>query len=152
VSCDEPELGPSPYRYPRFLRFRCPFALACLVYESTSPAFQSVPSTSFSIQLHDSSPKTAMAAALPPGEVHDIFLKWATDHGIEMNGVAPAKFVGRGMGIVAARDLKVCYIQGFSYTWFTMLNLQERRKTRFRACQDSDINRLRCSPKAQPPE
>ena len=48
-----------------------------------------------------------MAAALPPGEQHEFFIKWANKQGIEMNGVAPAKFVGRGIGIVAARGLKV---------------------------------------------
>ena len=48
-----------------------------------------------------------MAAALSPGEQHQFFIKWANKQGIEMNGVAPAKFVGRGIGIVAARGLKV---------------------------------------------
>ncbi|KAF2488857.1 SET domain-containing protein [Lophium mytilinum] len=47
-----------------------------------------------------------MAAALPPGEIHDTFVKWASSQGILMDGVAPARFVGRGMGIIAARDLK----------------------------------------------
>ncbi|OCK79513.1 SET domain-containing protein [Lepidopterella palustris CBS 459.81] len=47
-----------------------------------------------------------MAAVLSPGEAHDVFIKWAKEQGIEMNGVAPATFVGRGIGIVAARDLK----------------------------------------------
>lgn len=47
-----------------------------------------------------------MAAALSPGEQHQFFIKWANKQGIEMNGVAPAKFVGRGIGIIAARDLE----------------------------------------------
>jgi hypothetical protein len=48
-----------------------------------------------------------MAAALDPGEEHTQFVSWAEQHGVTINGIAPAKFVDRGMGIVAARDLKV---------------------------------------------
>ena len=48
-----------------------------------------------------------MAMALDPGEEHARFISWAKNNGVEINGVAPAKFVGRGIGIVAARDLKV---------------------------------------------
>jgi hypothetical protein len=49
-----------------------------------------------------------MATALDPGDEHNALTEWAQENGVEINGVAPAKFVGRGMGIVAARDLKVC--------------------------------------------
>jgi hypothetical protein len=48
-----------------------------------------------------------MGAALDPGEEHTIFVEWAEQNGVTINGIAPAKFVDRGMGIVAARDLKV---------------------------------------------
>lgn len=48
-----------------------------------------------------------MATALDPGERHTLFISWAEENGIIINGVAPAKFSGRGMGIVAAKDLKV---------------------------------------------
>ncbi|KAF2034547.1 SET domain-containing protein [Setomelanomma holmii] len=48
-----------------------------------------------------------MAAALDPGEQHTNFMQWATKHGVEINGIAPAKFVDRGMGIVAAKDIKL---------------------------------------------
>lgn len=48
-----------------------------------------------------------MAAALSPSEEHTRFIVWAEKNGVEINGIAPAQFVGRGMGIVAARDLKV---------------------------------------------
>lgn len=48
-----------------------------------------------------------MTAALDPGEEHTKFVEWAEAHGVTINGIAPAKFVDRGMGIVAARDLKV---------------------------------------------
>ncbi|KAF2709686.1 SET domain-containing protein [Pleomassaria siparia CBS 279.74] len=47
-----------------------------------------------------------MAAALIPSESHTRFVDWAEKNGVEINGIAPAKFVGSGMGIVAARDLK----------------------------------------------
>jgi hypothetical protein len=48
-----------------------------------------------------------MAAALDPGVEHTKFIAWAEDNGVDINGIAPAKFVDRGMGIVAARDIKV---------------------------------------------
>jgi hypothetical protein len=48
-----------------------------------------------------------MAAALDPGEEHAKFVAWAEDNGVDINGIAPAKFVDRGMGIVAAKDIKV---------------------------------------------
>jgi hypothetical protein len=102
------------------------------------------------IQLHlRQSHDTVMAAALDPGEEHTRFVDWATKNGVEINGIAPAKFVGRGMGIVAARDLKVSNI--FDLTqyclevdlacsalpilvlhhlyWRSMLSVQERRST-----------------------
>ncbi|KAH7381565.1 hypothetical protein BKA66DRAFT_441980 [Pyrenochaeta sp. MPI-SDFR-AT-0127] len=47
-----------------------------------------------------------MAAALDPGEQHTKFMAWAEEHGVTINGVAPAQFVDRGMGIVAARDIE----------------------------------------------
>lgn len=48
-----------------------------------------------------------MTPALDPGEEHTKFVRWAEDNGVTINGIAPAKFVDRGMGIVAARDLQV---------------------------------------------
>lgn len=48
-----------------------------------------------------------MAAALDPGEQHTKFISWAEEHGVSINGIAPASFVDRGMGIVAAKDIKV---------------------------------------------
>jgi hypothetical protein len=48
-----------------------------------------------------------MAAALDPGEPHTKFVAWAEENGVEINGIAPARFVDRGMGIVAAKDIKV---------------------------------------------
>jgi hypothetical protein len=48
-----------------------------------------------------------MAAALDPGEQHAKFVEWAENNGVEINNIAPAKFVDRGMGIVAADNIKV---------------------------------------------
>jgi hypothetical protein len=48
-----------------------------------------------------------MTAALNPGEGHTKFVAWAEENGVSINGIAPARFVDRGMGIVAAKDLKV---------------------------------------------
>ena len=48
-----------------------------------------------------------MAAALDPGEKHTRFLDWALSNGVTVDGLAPAKFKDRGMGIVAAKDIKV---------------------------------------------
>ncbi|KAL6712611.1 hypothetical protein ACN47E_000488 [Coniothyrium glycines] len=47
-----------------------------------------------------------MTAALDPGEQHTRFVSWAQEHGVNIDGIAPARFVGRGMGIVAAKDIK----------------------------------------------
>ncbi|KAF2648297.1 SET domain-containing protein [Lophiostoma macrostomum CBS 122681] len=44
--------------------------------------------------------------ALDPGQEHARFVSWAEKNGVTIDGVAPARFVGRGIGIVAARDLK----------------------------------------------
>ena len=49
----------------------------------------------------------AMTAALDPGEQHTRFMDWAKSNGVKIDGIAPARFVGRGMGIVAAKDIKV---------------------------------------------
>ena len=46
-------------------------------------------------------------AALDPGDEHVQFVEWAKGNGVEIDGIAAARFVGRGMGIVAAKDLKV---------------------------------------------
>jgi hypothetical protein len=48
-----------------------------------------------------------MATVLSAGEEYDRFIEWAQNQGISIHGVAPAKFSGRGLGIVAAQDLKV---------------------------------------------
>jgi hypothetical protein len=48
-----------------------------------------------------------MATAHDPGEQHTKFVAWAENNGVSINGIAPAKFSDRGMGIVAAKDIKV---------------------------------------------
>jgi hypothetical protein len=60
----------------------------------------------------------AMAAALDPGPNHTEFVSWAKSHGVEINGIAPARFVGRGMGIVAAQDIKVSSCPYIFLLWF----------------------------------
>jgi hypothetical protein len=56
-----------------------------------------------------------MAAALSPSEDHTRFVEWAENNGVDINGIAPAQFVGRGMGIVAAKDLKVSHPNWSTY-------------------------------------
>jgi hypothetical protein len=42
-----------------------------------------------------------------PGEEHAAFMRWAISQGVEINGVAPARFPGRGLGMVALRAIEV---------------------------------------------
>ena len=44
---------------------------------------------------------------MDPGEEHTQFVDWAQSNGVDINGIAPAKFKDRGMGIVASKDIKV---------------------------------------------
>ncbi|EAU30918.1 predicted protein [Aspergillus terreus NIH2624] len=41
-----------------------------------------------------------------PGEDHERFTEWALSQGIEVNGVSPARFPGRGLGMIATRDIE----------------------------------------------
>ncbi|PYI07124.1 SET domain-containing protein [Aspergillus sclerotiicarbonarius CBS 121057] len=41
-----------------------------------------------------------------PGEQHELFTKWAVTQGIVINGVSPAKFAGRGLGMIATRKIE----------------------------------------------
>jgi hypothetical protein len=73
-----------------------------------------------------------MSAALDPGEQHTNFVSWAVANGVEIDGIAPAKFVDRGMGIVAAKDIKVStsrMIQANRLLYLPFLTYQERRST-----------------------
>ncbi len=40
-------------------------------------------------------------------EIHEKFTEWAIEKGVKINGIKPHRFEGRGLGIIAERDLKV---------------------------------------------
>ena len=42
-----------------------------------------------------------------PGPEHELFKQWVLEQDITPNGIAPAKFSGRGIGIVAERNIEV---------------------------------------------
>lgn len=48
-----------------------------------------------------------MEGLLPVGEKHEVFTVWAKERGVTVNAVRPARIRGRGLGIVAARRIKV---------------------------------------------
>lgn len=39
---------------------------------------------------------------------HALFTSWAQEQGVKINGIKASEIPGKGVGIVAARDLKVC--------------------------------------------
>ncbi|KAL4799389.1 hypothetical protein BDV19DRAFT_258128 [Aspergillus venezuelensis] len=41
-----------------------------------------------------------------PGEQHEQFTEWAVSNGILVNGVGPARFPGRGLGMIAMRSIQ----------------------------------------------
>lgn len=40
-------------------------------------------------------------------DIHERFMEWAVEKGVKINGIKPHKFEGRGLGIIAEKDLKV---------------------------------------------
>lgn len=42
-----------------------------------------------------------------PGEEHEAFKQWVISKGAKINCVAPARFPGRGMGMIATRVIEV---------------------------------------------
>lgn len=44
----------------------------------------------------------------PKMDAHETFAKWAVEQGVEINGLVAHSFEGRGLGIMAETDLKVC--------------------------------------------
>lgn len=42
-----------------------------------------------------------------PGEVHETFTEWALAQGVIANKVRPARFPGRGLGMIATDKIKV---------------------------------------------
>ncbi|KAL4997624.1 hypothetical protein BDV10DRAFT_89305 [Aspergillus recurvatus] len=41
-----------------------------------------------------------------PGEEHELFTQWAISQGVIINGVGPARFPGRGLGMIAMRSIQ----------------------------------------------
>ncbi|KAE8350286.1 SET domain-containing protein [Aspergillus coremiiformis] len=41
-----------------------------------------------------------------PGKEHELFTEWALTQGVIANGVGPARFPGRGLGMIAARNIE----------------------------------------------
>ncbi|KAH8429528.1 SET domain-containing protein [Aspergillus melleus] len=41
-----------------------------------------------------------------PGDEHLVFTQWAASNGVQINGIAPARFPGRRLGMVATRTLQ----------------------------------------------
>lgn len=48
-----------------------------------------------------------MARPQPAGEPHAAFTRWAEEQGVQINGIEPARIPGRGVGMVATRDIHV---------------------------------------------
>jgi hypothetical protein len=46
-------------------------------------------------------------SALRRMEIHEKFTEWAIEKGVEINGIRPHRFEGRGLGIIAEKDFKV---------------------------------------------
>jgi hypothetical protein len=40
-------------------------------------------------------------------DIHENFTAWSIEEGVKINGIKPHRFPGRGLGIVAEKDLKV---------------------------------------------
>lgn len=41
-------------------------------------------------------------------DVHEEFTEWALAQGLNLNGIAIHRFPGRGVGIIAEKELNVC--------------------------------------------
>lgn len=48
-----------------------------------------------------------MSSDWSPGEVHETFTEWALAQGVIANKVRPARFPGRGLGMIATEPIKV---------------------------------------------
>lgn len=48
-----------------------------------------------------------MSTYSPPGPQHTAFMQWAISQGVAINGVEPARIPGRGLGMIATRDIQV---------------------------------------------
>ena len=38
---------------------------------------------------------------------HTLFTKWARDQGAQLNGIKPAQIPGKGLGVLATRNIEV---------------------------------------------
>ncbi|KAJ5726381.1 uncharacterized protein N7483_007738 [Penicillium malachiteum] len=68
-----------------------------------------------------------------PGENHDAFTNWALAQGIIANGVTPARFPGRGLGMMAIRKIKKgeTVVQVPTSTIFTIDHIPIEFRSRF---------------------
>jgi hypothetical protein len=41
-------------------------------------------------------------------DIHKEFTEWAVTRGVKLNGIAAHRFPGRGVGIIAKKELEVC--------------------------------------------
>ena len=55
-----------------------------------------------------------MVDIIPPTNHHTLFVDWAKEQGVLIDGVWPAEIAGRGIGVVAQRNLKVSYL----FAWY----------------------------------
>lgn len=55
-----------------------------------------------------------MVDILPSSDHHARFVDWAKEQGVFIDGVWPTKITGRGIGIIARRNLKVSYL----FAWY----------------------------------
>lgn len=42
-----------------------------------------------------------------PGQEHEAFTEWAVSNGVDTNNVTPARFPGRGLGMMATQKINV---------------------------------------------
>lgn len=52
----------------------------------------------------------------PLGHQHEEFTAWAREQGVEINGVEPAKFPGRGLGVIARCKIEVKRVNIWSFS------------------------------------
>lgn len=74
-------------------------------------------------------------------DAHRQFTQWVLTQNVEINGVAPHKFPGKGLGIVAENDLKVrqsfiylsplCFGRGYSFHMYYSSNSKLQLKYLF---------------------
>jgi len=58
-----------------------------------------------------------MAMYDEPSAKHLAFTEWSEKQGVVIDGVKPAAFAGKGLGIVATRHIKVVLGQSMKHAW-----------------------------------